>query len=60
MRIELNCSECGQNRFSIVRAMDDDEVVYCSDCGHEIGTMAQLKERIADEVMKRATGGASN
>ena len=55
MRIELNCAECGRNRFTIVKAMGDHEAVYCSDCGHEIGTMADLKERIAAEVMKRAT-----
>ena len=47
MRIELNCAECGRNRFTIVKAMGDHEAVYCSDCGHEIGTMADLKERVA-------------
>lgn len=55
MRIELNCAECGQNRFSIMKAMDDDSVVHCSDCGHRIGTLAYLKERVAAEVLRRSS-----
>ena len=56
MRIELNCAECGQNRFTIIEGMSDDAaVVRCADCGHRIGTMAQLKERIANEVLRRST-----
>ena len=55
MRIELNCAACGQNRFSITRGMKDDALVTCADCGHEIGTMGDLKARVAAEVMKRAT-----
>ena len=54
MRIELNCAECGQNRFTIIRNMGDEEVVTCSDCGHNIGTMSELKERVAAEVLERA------
>jgi len=54
MRIELNCAECGQNRFTITPGMEDDSIISCSECGHEIGTMAELKERIAAEVLNRA------
>ena len=52
MRIELNCAKCGENSFTIIQGMGDDAVVSCSDCGHEIGTMAELKARVAAEVMK--------
>ena len=62
MRIELNCAECGQNRFTIIRGMEDNAVVSCSDCGRQIGTMGELKARIAAEVMKQSarpsSGGA--
>ena len=55
MRIELNCAECGRNRFTIIQAMKNGTMVRCSDCGHEIGTIEELKERVAAEVMKRAS-----
>ena len=55
MRIELNCAECGQNRFTIIQAMKNGTAVRCSECGHEIGTIEELKQRVAAEVMKRAT-----
>lgn len=54
MRIELNCRECGSNRFTLDRDTDDDAHVECEDCGHRIGTMADLKHQIAQEVLKRA------
>ena len=55
MRIELNCAECGKNRFTIIEAMDDNALVRCSDCGHHIGTMAELKELVAAEVLKHSS-----
>lgn len=54
MRIELNCVVCGSNRFSLDRDVEDDSKVSCEDCGHEIGTLGQLKKRIADEVISRS------
>ena len=53
MRIELNCAKCGDNSFKILEGMGDDAVIRCADCNHIIGTMAELKERVANEVMKR-------
>jgi len=54
MRIELNCAQCGENHFSILEGHDDDSVIRCTDCGHLIGTMGQLKERVAAEVLRRS------
>ncbi|HVM23213.1 MAG TPA: hypothetical protein VM308_07955 [Sphingomicrobium sp.] len=53
MRIELNCDQCGSNRFSIRRASSDDARIACEDCEHDIGTLAELKERVAAEVLRR-------
>lgn len=54
MRIELACAECGRNSFNLGHGVEDDSRICCESCGHEIGTMADLKKRIADEVLKRA------
>ena len=57
MRIELNCAECGENRFDLGEGNEDAAVICCNVCGHKIGTLADLKERIAAEVMKRVKRG---
>jgi uncharacterized Zn finger protein len=54
MRIELTCAECGKNSFNLGHGTEDDSVIRCHACGHVIGTLAELKERLAAEVMKRA------
>lgn len=54
MRIELNCRECGGNHFSLDHEATDDARVDCDDCGHHIGTVGELKRKVAEEVMRRA------
>jgi DNA-directed RNA polymerase subunit RPC12/RpoP len=54
MRIELNCAKCGKNSFDLGHGTEDDSVIRCNSCGHKIGTLGELKERVADEVLKRA------
>jgi len=54
MRIDLSCAVCGRNRFSLTDATSDGSIVSCEDCGHEIGTMGDLKQKTAEEVMRRA------
>lgn len=54
MRIEINCASCGSNNFQLREAQTDDCVVSCADCGHVLGTMGELKEKLADEVGRRA------
>jgi len=53
MRIGLNCAKCGENSFRILEGMGDEALIRCADCNHVIGTLAELKERVANEVMKR-------
>lgn len=59
MRIELNCAICGGNRFSLDQGNTDRSLIICEDCGHEIGTLAKLKQMLADEVMRRRAGELS-
>ena len=54
MRIDLKCAVCGGNNFKLDGQLDENAQIKCEDCGHEIGSLAELKERLADEVMKRA------
>jgi len=53
LRIELNCAQCGGNHFALDKDVDDSSHVRCEDCGHEIGTMADLKRMVAVEVLLR-------
>jgi DNA-directed RNA polymerase subunit RPC12/RpoP len=53
VRIEMNCRKCGSNKFALGGPLADDAMIRCLSCGHKIGTMAELKERVAAEVMKR-------
>jgi len=53
MRIELACAECGQNRFTFPSGGTDDDMVTCEDCGHVVGSLASLKERVAAIVLGR-------
>jgi DNA-directed RNA polymerase subunit RPC12/RpoP len=54
MRIELKCARCGKNSFNLGKGAEDDSLIRCELCGHEIGTMAELKERVAAEVLRLA------
>jgi hypothetical protein len=54
MKIDLTCAACGSNHFDLSDADADDAVIGCGDCGHLIGTLGELKLRLADEVMRRS------
>lgn len=53
MRIELTCAICGSNHFSLDEAQEDDALVSCEDCGHLVGTLGQLKERVVEQLLAR-------
>ncbi|WP_344698231.1 hypothetical protein [Sphingomonas limnosediminicola] len=53
MKIELNCASCGDNNFNLDHGVADHATIHCNRCGHRIGTMAELKERVAAEVLSR-------
>lgn len=54
MRIELACAVCGKNRFAFPVAGGDDAIVACEDCGHVVGSMAELKQAFADAVITKS------
>jgi len=54
MRIDLKCAKCRSNNFELANADADSSEILCADCGHVIGTMGELKERLAAEVIRRS------
>ena len=56
MRIDLNCADCGSNRFFLDQGNLDRSLIICEDCGHEIGTLGRLKQMVAEEVARRSSG----
>lgn len=54
MRIDLSCAQCGRNRFAFPESGGDDAMVTCRDCGHQVGTLGDLKRRVEIAV----TGGS--
>lgn len=54
MRIDLNCAKCGGNRFTLDDQVDDSSQIECLDCGHKIGSMAELKEKVAKTVLSHS------
>jgi uncharacterized Zn finger protein len=54
MLIDLSCAECGKNRFSLSEAESDDCLIRCEDCGHEVGTLGDLKQQVSVEVLRRS------
>ena len=54
MRIQLNCASCGSNNFELDAGQTDDCAVSCGECGHVIGTMGELKAKLAQEVIRQA------
>ena len=51
MKVDLTCSVCGSNDFSITEAHSDACEIFCGDCGHSVGTLAALKDKVADAVI---------
>lgn len=59
MKIELNCAGCGGNRFALGRIAADADMVLCEECGSPVGTVAELKQRVAGQVTGRAAARRS-
>ena len=54
MKIDLQCAACGSNKFELGEAETDECSVECGECGHAIGTMGQLKQMLAAEVLRHS------
>lgn len=52
LRIELSCGECGGNRIAIPAQAGDDSLVICEECGHALGSLAEVKVRVEEAVLR--------
>lgn len=55
MKIEISCAMCGRNRFNLSTAQRGTSIIICEDCGHNLGTLRELEQRVADEVLRRTS-----
>lgn len=56
LKIDLSCGECGSNRLDIPAQDGDDGAVICEECGHALGSLAEVKTRVEQAVL-RGQGG---
>lgn len=56
MRVNISCAECGGNRFDYPLVLNDDSMIRCIDCDHEIGTVAQLQDKVVEQLTKGSDG----
>jgi DNA-directed RNA polymerase subunit RPC12/RpoP len=54
MKIELTCAKCGSNHFNYPLRFTNTSVITCADCGHEVGTVAELQQKVMDELASHA------
>jgi predicted nucleic acid-binding Zn ribbon protein len=52
MAPEVTCEDCGGNRFRYPPSLNDDTLIVCEDCGQSVGSVGDLKARIAAEVLR--------
>lgn len=48
--IEVHCATCGSANYSLPSGMEQDSPILCNDCGRNMGTVADLKEELLNQV----------
>ena len=52
MKIELSCSRCGSNHLTYPFKLSDESMIACSECHHEIGTVAELQQKVIETLAR--------
>lgn len=52
LRIDLSCGECGSNRLDIPAQAGDHSPVVCEECGHALGSLGEVKNRVEQAVLR--------
>ena len=58
MQLDLVCRECGGNRFDYPFTLNANSVIKCADCGHKVGTVADMQQKVADAMARQAADPA--
>jgi DNA-directed RNA polymerase subunit RPC12/RpoP len=53
VKIELKCAECGGNNLTYPMVMTGTSVITCADCEHELGTVADIQEKVVEQLKNR-------
>jgi hypothetical protein len=60
MTPKLNCGNCGSDRFAYPFKVTDDSTIDCQDCGATVGTVAELRVRVASQIAHGSATPASS
>lgn len=55
-KIDLSCEKCGSNRLDIPAQAGDEGTVVCEECGHALGSLAEVKTRVEQAVLRGQDG----
>lgn len=55
--VEIHCAACGSANYSVPDGAADAAPVRCNDCGRDLGSVAELKSEIMDQVMAHSAEG---
>ena len=52
--VELHGERCGSANVSIPEPTPDEATLACNDCGDRLGTVAELKAELFDQVLQHS------
>ena len=52
MTPQLNCKNCGGNRFRFPPFIRDDTPIVCDDCGQSAGSFSELAKNLSQEILE--------
>lgn len=56
LKIDLSCGECGSNCLDIPATAGDESPIVCEECGHALGSLADVKTRVEQAVLRGQDG----
>ena len=54
MQLDPTCGECGGNQFDYPFMMNANSMIRCADCGHKVGTVADIQQMVVAAMARQA------